>query len=66
MEFVIRRAVYKSEDGCFFSEGVKRDFGENKVISLFDGGIEIGAVQPLKCEPLTNGLSIVGTIGQEI
>ena len=62
MKFAQRRAVYRSKDGCYFSGGVKRDFGVNRVIEMFDGTVVISSVQPLKCEPIPNGLAIVGTI----
>ena len=54
--------VYISDDNCFFSDGVSRDFGENKTIKLIDGGTTLCSVQPLKCEPLVSGLRIAGTI----
>lgn len=57
--------VYGSDDNYFFSDGVTRDFGQNKVIKLIDGESIFCSVQPLKCEPLACGLRIVGTIHRE-
>lgn len=57
--------VYGSADNWFFSEGVTREFGVNKVIKLLDGELIFSSVQPLKCEPLACGLRIVGTIQTE-
>ena len=62
IKIVTRCAVYRSDDNCFFSRAITRDFGENKVILLFDGSSIVNVVQPLKCEPIINGLNIVGTI----
>lgn len=56
--------VYGSDDNWFFSEGVTRDFGQNKVVKLLDGETVSCSVQPLKCEPLACGLRIVGTINR--
>jgi len=57
--------VYGSDDNWFFSEGVTRDFGQNKVIKLLDGETRFCSVQPLKCEPLACGLRIIGTINRD-
>ena len=57
--------VYGSDDNWFFSEGVTRDFGQNKVVKLIDGETVFCSVQPLKCEPLACGLRIVGTINRD-
>ena len=60
-----RAIVYKSTDNCYFSVCVTRDFGENKVIRLFSGESILCCVMPLKCEPLANNLSIVGTANRD-
>ena len=57
--------VYGSDDNLFFSDGVTRDFGQNKVVKLIDGETVFCSVQPLKCEPLSCGLRIVGTINRD-
>ena len=57
--------VYGSYDNLFFSDGVTRDFGQNKVVKLIDGETVFCSVQPLKCEPLACGLRIVGTINRD-
>ena len=57
--------VYGSDDNLFFSDGVTRDFGQNKVVKLIDGETVFCSVQPLKCEPLACGLRIVGTINRD-
>jgi len=57
--------VYGGSDNWFFSEGVTREFGVNKVIVLLDGKVIFSCVQPLKCEPLACGLRIVGTMRTE-
>jgi hypothetical protein len=51
--------VYKS--GSFlFSEAVRRDFGENRTITLLDGETIFATVQPLKVDPKT--LELIGFI----
>lgn len=57
--------VYGSDDNWFFSDGITRDFGQNKVVKLLDGESVFCSVQPLKCEPRACGLHIVGTINRE-
>jgi hypothetical protein len=54
--------VYSDEDNWYFSEGVSRDFGSNKLILLTDGTSILRTVQPLKCIPDQCGLIKVGTI----
>jgi len=57
--------VYGSDDNWFFSDGVTRDFGQNKVVKLINGETVFCSVQPLKCEPLACGMRIVGTINRD-
>lgn len=57
-----RKCVYADSSNWYFSEGVSRDFGENKIITFLDGDAFISSVQPLRCEPMTSGLRLVGTI----
>ena len=57
--------VYGSADNWFFSDGVTRDFGQNKAVKMLDGSSVFCSVHPLKCEPLACGLSIVGTINRD-
>ena len=54
--------VYRSKDNWFFSDAVKREFGENHVIKDFCGNKIICAVMPLKVEPLPNNLELFGII----
>lgn len=57
--------VYGGDDNWFFSDGITRDFGQNKAVKLLDGETVFCSVQPLKCEPLECGLRIVGTINRD-
>ncbi len=57
--------VYGIDDNWFYSDGVTRDFGQNKAVKLLDGESVFCSVQPLKCEPLACGLRIVGTINRD-
>ena len=45
----IKHKVYKSKEDnpWFFSDCVKREFGQNKIIRLNDGTSVVSAVQPL-------------------
>jgi hypothetical protein len=44
-----------------FSDGVDRNFGENKAV-ITDTGAFIACVQPLMCDPEECGLRRVGTL----
>ena len=57
--------VYGDNENWFFSDGVKRAFGENKTIKLLNGNTVFCSVMPLKCDPLVCGLRIVGTIHRD-
>lgn len=57
-----KKCVYADNRNWYFSEGVSRDFGQNKIISLLDGETIFSSVQPLRCEPMASGLRLVGTI----
>jgi hypothetical protein len=48
-----------------FSSGVKREFGENKVISKHDGSEIFSVVEPLRCIPADRGLIVIGSIDIE-
>jgi hypothetical protein len=56
--------VYQSEDNWFYSAGVTRDFGENKVITPFEGEVPVFAsVSTLRVDPLEHpDLKEFGTI----
>jgi uncharacterized Zn-binding protein involved in type VI secretion len=54
--------VFGDDDGWLFSDGVDRDFGNNKTVTLTNGQIILSAVQPLKCDPNECGLKLIGTI----
>lgn len=43
--------VYSTDDNWFFSDGVTREFGENRRVQLDDGRIVANVVQPLKVDP---------------
>ena len=50
--------VYES-DGCFFSDSIKKDFGENKMVFFNNGDEErMVCVSPLQCDP--KGLTLIG------
>jgi hypothetical protein len=53
--------VYRSKsDSCLFSDGITREFGENRVINLTDGGSIVACVQPLCVDP--NELTLIGKL----
>lgn len=53
--------VYRSKlDSCLFSDGITREFGENRVIKLTDGGTILACVQPLCVNP--QELTLVGNL----
>lgn len=59
---MIEHNVYRDEKyGHLYSDGVTRDFGENKTV-LTDHGSVFSSIQPLKCDPEKNGLKLFGTI----
>lgn len=48
-------------DGSLFSEGVSRDFGENRSVTT-DDEVFLASVQPLKCDPDECNLIKIGTL----
>jgi hypothetical protein len=54
-------SVHSDDNYYFFSNGVKRDFGQNKVITMHDGKTIFSSVQPIGCEVAAQ-LPVVGTI----
>lgn len=52
--------VYGTDDNWFFSAGIKRAFGVNKIVTLNSGEQVFSVVTPLKCDPSL--LKKVGTI----
>ncbi len=45
-----------------FSDGITREFGENKNVVLNSGDIVMAEVQPLRCDPVEFGLVRIGKI----
>ena len=43
--------VYSTDDNWFFSNGVTRDFGDNRFVQLDDGRVVFNVVQPLRVDP---------------
>lgn len=55
--------VYGSnDDNCYFSNGIMRDFGQNKMVKLDNKNSILTVVMPLTCNPEECGLIKVGTI----
>ena len=54
--------VYSDAVGGFYSDGVTRVFGVNRMIRTKDFGEVFSSVQPLMCEPDECGLVEVGVI----
>lgn len=54
--------VYKDEYGHLYSDGVTRDFGENRMIKSVEFGDVFSSIQPLKVDPKAHGLKKIGTI----
>jgi hypothetical protein len=53
--------VYKSgSSSCLFCKEITREFGENRVINLTDGGSILACVQPLKIDP--SELTLIGKL----
>ena len=57
-----KAAVYKTDDNWFFSDAVKREFGENRLISMFVGDDAFCSVMPLKVDPKLHNMEICGTV----
>jgi hypothetical protein len=55
--------VKGTEDNWFFSDGVTREFGENRFVKLIDGSVVMNCVQPLKKYHVD--LPVVGEIFNE-
>ena len=49
-------------DNWLFSTGIKREFGENKIITKNDSSEIFQVVEPLRCIPAECGLTVIGTI----
>ncbi len=54
--------VYSDGVGGFYSEGVTRVFGQNRMIKTYDFSDVFSSVQPLMCDPFENNLKDIGTI----
>jgi hypothetical protein len=54
--------VYSDGDGRFYSDGVTRAFGENRMIKTYDFSDVFSSVQPLMCDPKECNLKDIGTI----
>lgn len=58
--------VYVSADNWFYSAGITRDFGVNKIITLDSGDKVLCSVQPLRVAAVESGyLKKAGTIQVE-
>lgn len=58
---ITQHNVYKDKDNWYYSDGIMRPFGENKIITTSTGTI-FSSVQPLYVEPTDYDLLYVGTI----
>jgi hypothetical protein len=61
-QFKVWGKKYPNEPWYLFSDGITREMGLNKVITMPDGGRVLAEVQPLRVDPLASNMIDFGTI----